>query len=169
MRLSIFCIILTAFTSLLGCQKVLFVAQRDGHDQIYTMTADGGSQSNISNDAFYDHFPDVSADATQIVFSSLRNGPGENIYVMATDGSGVVALTNGSGQRTQPRWGAHDRIAFQFPAYRAGTQIWSAYYDESLGPYPAPAMGTWQLVFLGLGLMSVASLMLVRARTTMAG
>lgn len=131
MRLSIFCIILTAFTSLLGCQKVLFVAQRDGHDQIYTMTADGGSQSNISNDAFYDHFPDVSADATQIVFSSLRNGPGENIYVMATDGSGVVALTNGSGQRTQPRWGAHDRIAFQFPAYRAGTQIWSIKSDGS--------------------------------------
>lgn len=131
MRLSKLGLILTIVATLLGCQKVLFVAERDGRSQIYKMNANGGSQINLSNNAFHDRFPDVSADATQIVFSSLRGASGKNLYVMAADGTGVAALTNGSGQRIQPRWGAHNRIAFQSPVPGAGTRIWSVKSDGS--------------------------------------
>jgi Tol biopolymer transport system component len=129
MRTSIIGLVLSCLTILSGCERVVFVSERDGHAQIYRMAQFGWWQRNISDNTFTDHFPDVSPDATRIVFSSLRDGPGENIYVMATDGTGVTPLTSGTGQRTQPRWGATDRIAFQYPAYHRNTQIWTMNSD----------------------------------------
>jgi hypothetical protein len=114
-----------------GCARVVFVSERDGRPQMYRMDANGSGQNNLSHNDFIDHYPDISPDATRIVFSSLRNGLGENIYVMATDGTGVTALTSGAGQRVLPRWGASDRIAFQYPAHQSNTQIWTMNSDGS--------------------------------------
>ncbi|MGR9116877.1 MAG: hypothetical protein ACU85E_14030 [Gammaproteobacteria bacterium] len=122
-------LVLVGLAVLSGCQQVVFVSERDGHAQLYKMTSVGFGQTNISNNTFQDHFPDLSPDATQIVFSSFRDGPGENIYVMNIDGTGGTALTSGSGQRIMPRWGSNNRIAFQYPAYRIDTQIWSVNND----------------------------------------
>ncbi len=122
-----------------GCARVAFVSDRDGRAQLYRMGAAGSGQISLSNNAFVDHYPDVSPDATRIVFSSLRNGPGENIYLMATDGTGVTALTSGAGQRVMPRWGANDRIAFQYPAFHGNARIWSMNSDGSeLQPLTSP-------------------------------
>jgi Tol biopolymer transport system component len=49
-----------------GCAKVFFVSERDGRAQIYKMITSGEKQTNISNNTFKDHFPDVSFDGQKI-------------------------------------------------------------------------------------------------------
>ncbi len=115
-----------------GCgASLVFVSDRDGHDQIYSMAGSGFNQRNLSNNGSYEHFPDVSPDAAKIVFSSFRNPPGENIYIMDRNGQNVQQVTTGSGQRTRPRWAPNGLIAFAHPAYTTGARIWTIRSDGS--------------------------------------
>ena len=115
-----------------GCgANLVFVSDRDGRDQIYSMASSGFNQRNLSNNSFHDHFPDISPDATKLVFSSLRTPPGENIYIMDLDGQNVQPLTTGTGQRTRPRWAPNGLIAFAYPSYAQGARIWTIRSDGS--------------------------------------
>ena len=115
-----------------GCgASLVFVSDRDGRDQIYSMAGNGFNQQNLSNNSVYEHFPDISPDATKIVFSSFRNPPGENIYIMDLDGQNVQQVTTGTGQRTRPRWAPNGLIAFAHPAYTLGARIWAIRSDGS--------------------------------------
>jgi len=115
-----------------GCgASLVFVSDRDGRDQIYSMAGNGFNQRNLSNNSSYEHFPDISPDATKIVFSSFRNPPGENIYIMDLDGQNVQQVTTGIGQRTRPRWAPNGLIAFAHPSYTPGARIWAIQSDGS--------------------------------------
>ena len=115
-----------------GCgANLIFVSDRDGRDQIYSMASSGFNQRNLSNNSFHDHFPDISPDATKLVFSSLRTPPGENIYIMDLDGQNVQPVTTGTGQRTRPRWAPNGLIAFAYPSYTQGARIWTIRSDGS--------------------------------------
>lgn len=57
-----------------GNGKIAFMSSRDGNSEIYTMNADGSTQTNISNNAAADVYPAWSPDGTQIVFESGRDG-----------------------------------------------------------------------------------------------
>jgi Tol biopolymer transport system component len=115
-----------------GCgASVVFVSDRDGRDQIYSMAGNGFNQQNLSNNSAYEHFPDISPDATKIAFSSFRNPPGENIYIMGLDGQNIQQVTTGIGQRTRPRWAPNGLIAFTHPAYTQGARIWTIRSDGS--------------------------------------
>lgn len=115
-----------------GCgASLVFVSDRDGRDQIYSMASNGFNQQNLSNNSAYEHFPDISPDAAKIVFSSFRNPPGENIYIMDLDGQNVQQVTTGTGQRTRPRWAPNGLIAFAHPAYTQGARIWTIRSDGS--------------------------------------
>jgi hypothetical protein len=123
---------LAGLVLLTGCgTSLVFVSDRDGRDQIYSMTSSGFNQRNLSNNSAYEHFPDISPDAAKIVFSSFRNLPGENIYIMDLDGQNVRQVTTGTGQRIRPRWAPNDLIAFTHPAYTAGARIWTIRSDGS--------------------------------------
>ena len=99
-----------------GCgASLVFVSDRDGHDQIYSMAGSGFNQRNLSNNGSYEHFPDVSPDATKIVFSSFRNPPGENIYIMDRNGQNVQQVTTGSGQRITAEVGAERPHRLRIP------------------------------------------------------
>jgi Tol biopolymer transport system component len=115
-----------------GCAKLVFVSKRNGHEQIYKMRITGTSQTNVSNNTFTDHYPDVSHHGKGIVFSSLRSGPGENIYAMDLDGGSVQQITTGTLQRTKPNWGREDLaklIAYSYPDFRQDTALWTVYDD----------------------------------------
>ena len=108
-----FIFILAGFVLTSGCADLVFVSERDGHPQIYKMSGEGKSQINISQNQFVDEFPDVSPDGKKVVFSSSRNSPGKNIYIMNIDGSNVNQITSGDLLKTNPRWSpSHDLIAF---------------------------------------------------------
>ena len=117
---------------LCGCGAgLVFVSDRDGRDQIYSMAASGFNQRNLSNSIAHDHSPDISPDADTIVFSSFRNPPGENIYIMDLDGQNVRQLTTGTGQRTRPRWAPNGLIGFAYPSYTGKARIWTIRSDGS--------------------------------------
>jgi Tol biopolymer transport system component len=125
-------LVLASLGFVVGCAKLVFVSNRDGYDQIYKMRTTGASQTNISNSADYDHYPDVSHHGKGIVFSSLRSGPGENIYVMDLDGANVQQITTGTFQRTKPNWGRDDLanlIAYSYPDFHFDTALWTVHED----------------------------------------
>jgi Tol biopolymer transport system component len=96
-----------------GCAKIVFVSQRDGQEQIYSMWIDGSVQSNLSGNQFSERFPDASPDGKKIAFSSDRDGVGENIFIMDIDTGSVQQLTSGAHRKIRPQWSPQqDRIAY---------------------------------------------------------
>jgi len=99
-----------AFTGTNGL--IAFVRSASGNSEIYTMKADGTSQTNISDDGATDDMPVWSPDGTKIAFTSNRAGNFE-IYVMNANGSGLTRLTNSPAIDWQPAWSADGtKIAF---------------------------------------------------------
>ena len=78
--------------------KIAFVSNRDGHDEIYVMNADGSGQTRITNtpNTVQNLDPAWSPDGKQIAFLSDRDNPGveNDIWIMNADGSSPRQLTN---------------------------------------------------------------------------
>ncbi|MBK34831.1 MAG: hypothetical protein CME26_04790 [Gemmatimonadetes bacterium] len=66
--------------------QILFVTDRDGNDEIYSMNPDGTGQTNLTNDASSDSHAKWGPRGRNIVFVSDRDGNTE-IYRMQDDGS----------------------------------------------------------------------------------
>ncbi|MBI1926265.1 PD40 domain-containing protein [Candidatus Poribacteria bacterium] len=62
--------------------RIAFVSQRDGHDEIYVMNADGSGQKRLTYHESQARYPAWSPDRTQIAFVSDWQ-----LYVMNADGS----------------------------------------------------------------------------------
>lgn len=129
MKKSTLMCLFAVFLVLSGCARVVFVSDRDGRQQIYKAWETGQFQSNISDNSFTDDFPDVSPDADRIVFASLREGPGQNLYIMDFAGANLRQVTFGEGQRIFPRWAPNDLIAFVYPAHSQNARIWAVKSD----------------------------------------
>lgn len=85
--------------------KVVFVSEREGNPQIYTMNADGGNQLRLTNNKSYEIMPVFSPDGSKIAFVSDRDGNSE-IYVMNSDGTNQTRLTNDASYDYSPSWSA---------------------------------------------------------------
>lgn len=92
---------------------IVFVSDRTGYDNIYSMRSDGSNQTNLSNVMDHDRSPVLSPDGSKILFLSLRGGPGYKIYVMNADGSNQNQLTSG-GSDGSAQWSPDgSRIVFE--------------------------------------------------------
>jgi len=83
--------------------KIAFVSDRDGNSEIYSMDADGGGQTRLTEDGGEDFSPAWSPDGQRLAFVSTRDGNSE-IYVMNADGSGQTRLTNSTAGDLAPAW-----------------------------------------------------------------
>jgi Tol biopolymer transport system component len=93
--------------------KIAFDSTRDGNPEVYSMNADGGGQTRLTNNPASDQNPAVSPEGNRIAFASTRNGFAE-VYVMAFNGSGQTRLTNNPAIDANPTWSPKgDQIAFQ--------------------------------------------------------
>jgi TolB protein len=83
--------------------KVAFTSDRDGNFEVYSMDADGGGQTRLTENAGEDYSPAWSPDGQRLAFVSTRDGNAE-IYVMNADGSGQTRLTDSTAGDLAPLW-----------------------------------------------------------------
>ncbi|HEV2840028.1 MAG TPA: DPP IV N-terminal domain-containing protein [Chthoniobacterales bacterium] len=89
--------------------------------EICVMNADGSNETRLTDTpGRRNEAPDWSPDGSKIAFDSNRTGPIE-IYVMNSDGSDQVALTNDGDLNTGPEWSS-DGAKIAFTTRRDGHQ-----------------------------------------------
>jgi Tol biopolymer transport system component len=82
---------------------IVFMSNRDGGQQIYSMKPDGSGVTQLTNNASAGD-PFWSPDSKRISFGSNREGGGKlNVFLMDADGGNVVQVTN-----IEPPWEAGD-------------------------------------------------------------
>lgn len=82
--------------------KLLFVSNRDGNSELYSMNPDGSNQTNLTRDGNQDFGGTWSLDGKQIAFSSNRDSEENDIYLMNPDGSDVRRLTDDNSGKFWP-------------------------------------------------------------------
>ena len=71
---------------------------------LYTLPVEGGTATPLMTGPAFESQPRYSPDGTEIVFVSDRSG-GQNLWVLATDGSDTTQITRGNGNLyTSPEW-----------------------------------------------------------------
>ena len=84
-------------------QKLVFVSNRNGPFNLYTINADGSNIQQLTNHEGSDDQPSFSPDGTKIAFTSDIDGNIE-IYTIGVDGTGMKRLTSHSGYDIHPFW-----------------------------------------------------------------
>ena len=84
------------------------------NSEVFVMNSDGSNPRNLTNNPFFDGWPDWSPDGKRIAFASNRRGHGYQIFVMNADGSNVQLVANTEGRGTAPRWSPDGKTIY-FP------------------------------------------------------
>lgn len=112
--------------------EIAFVSDRDGNLEIYVMSSDGGNQRNITRHPNQDYEPSWSPDGKKILFTTNRDDSSAGqptptidlltiptnkfnleVYVMNSDGSNQVNLSNNPASDFQADWSPDgSKIAF---------------------------------------------------------
>jgi Tol biopolymer transport system component len=82
---------------------VVFVSNRDGHDEIYKYNLQSDAEVQLTKDSVSSFGPSRSSDETWISFYSQRGGDWD-IYVMGSDGKNQWDITNDPADDIQPAW-----------------------------------------------------------------
>lgn len=82
--------------------KLLFVSDRDGNNELYSMNPDGSAQTNLTRNPKEDFGGTWSNDGTQIAFASDRDNEENELYLMNRDGSGQRRLTQDPASKFWP-------------------------------------------------------------------
>jgi Tol biopolymer transport system component len=110
--------------------RIVFVSDRDGNFDIYTMNADGSAMTRLTTDPGPDMAPAWAPDGSRVVFVSERDDNKE-IYVMNSDGSNQVNLTNHPDADEEPAW-SPDGSKIVFRSNRDGrAQVYTINPDGS--------------------------------------
>jgi Tol biopolymer transport system component len=108
---------------------IAFSTDRDGNNEIYTMSPRGKDLTRLTNDPASDTEPQWSFDGTKLVF--VRAG---DIFVMNADGSGQTNLTNTPPPSldVNPTW-SPDGSKIAFTSFRDGGFILRLYVMNADG------------------------------------
>jgi len=111
--------------------KVLYESGSTGNEEIYYMNFDGGSKTILTDYAIRKRLPTISKDGKYIAFSGYEGNTG-SIYLMNSDGSNVVRLTNnGAGYDNHPAISADNAyIAFD-GSFSGDNEIYIMNFDGS--------------------------------------
>lgn len=107
--------------------NIVFVSDRNGHQDIWIMNPDGTGQKPLTNDGFADSDPVVSPDGYSIVFVSSRGQDGSQIYSMDVDGSHLHRISKISGVKSRISI-SHDGSEI---AFLCGGELWRIGSDGS--------------------------------------
>ncbi len=106
---------------------IAFVSGRSGTPQIYTMNAEGGDVTRVTNGVGEAYNPSWAPDGGHISFAWTQGyAPGNlNIFILDVADGSYVQLTHGQDKNENPVW-APDGVHIAFSSTRGGSQqIWS--------------------------------------------
>jgi Tol biopolymer transport system component len=113
-----------------GANRLAFVSNRDGDDDVYRLDISNNNLLNVSRSGSDDLNPDWTIDGAKIAFNSYRTGNSE-VFVSNNDGSGLRQLTNHPAYDGQPSW-SPDGSQIVFSSSRTGRyQLWVMNADGS--------------------------------------
>lgn len=98
------------------------------YEQIFVYDFATGQSTQLTSGDFNNSDPKYSANGRYLVFSSNRDNQNEHIFVMRSDGSEVVQLTQGNTRNGMPAFGPDNTIYF---ASNAGTKGSRTAWDNS--------------------------------------
>lgn len=110
--------------------KIVFYSGRLGNNEIYIMSAEGDTPSNLTNNVADDFCPAVSPDDTQVAFVSNRNGI-DNIFLMSIYGEYTTQITDSITPVTQPSWSPDGSKILYTVDYTEYSEIWVVNSDGS--------------------------------------
>ena len=123
---------------------IAFASDRDGDpNEIYVMDADGSKPTRITDQPGIDEYPAWSPDGSRLAFHCSMGGVNPNgtadfeICIVNLDGSGLVRLTDTTGENTQPSW-SPDGEWIVFESNRLG---WPTLHDATPEGYEPDAFG----------------------------
>jgi TolB protein len=94
-------------------RQIVFASNLGGNHDIYVMNIDGSNLKRLTFSKGDNSEPSWSADGRRIIFISTRDNPdietckyycNDEIYVMESDGTSVIRLTNTAGIESAPVW-----------------------------------------------------------------
>ncbi len=95
-----------------GRRLVFYSYASSSSAEIFTINVDGSDLQKLTDNAWFDGYPEYSPDGTKIVFTSDRFG-NNDIFVMNADGSNVRRLTTHPASDYEPTWSPDgQQIAF---------------------------------------------------------
>ena len=123
-------------------KTLAFCGQRDGKFGIFTIPAEGGTETRLTTAVHLDDGPDYSPDGKQIYFNSDRTGLMQ-IWRMATDGTGLEQVTTDDANN----WFAHISPNGKWMVYLT--------YDKSVEGHPANKDVSLRLMSLADGKITI--------------
>lgn len=124
-------------------KSIAFCSARSGSFEIWAMKANGMQQHQVTHTGGFLLFPDYSPDGTKLAFGGrLPGDSNEDIFLVNTDGTGLVRLTTDPGNDRLPAW-SPDGSKIVFLSDRTGVfQVWVMDADggnpQQLTTDPAP-------------------------------
>ena len=101
-------------------ERVAFVSNRNGNEDIFVMQIDGSNLRQITSSKASESYPRFSPNGKQIAFFSNRHGT-TKIFAMPSEGAGVpTQITAGEGNDFDPAF-SPDGTAIYFTSDRSGT------------------------------------------------
>jgi len=92
-------------------KKIVFVSNKSGNEDIFSMNLDGTELTQLTNDPGSDQYPSVSPDGKKIAYSATVGGTWQ-IVVMNWDGSGKEQITSGPYRHGFPTWSFDGKYIF---------------------------------------------------------
>ena len=92
-------------------KKIVFVSNKSGNGDIFSMNLDGSELTQLTNDPGSDQYPAVSPDGKKIAYSATTGGFWQ-IVVMNWDGSGKQQITFGPYRHGYPSWSFDGKYIF---------------------------------------------------------
>ena len=120
--------------------KVVFVSNRDGNWDIWTMNPDGSNPINLTQDAALDFYPAWSPSGKQILFVSFREeGKESSLYLMDADGKNIRKVLDNWYSRSPATWAPDGK---QIASVRDGVLYIITIDDKSVVPVAETGFGS---------------------------